>query len=290
MTLTVADRWICSRLGSTLATVDQAFLDYRFDFAATALYEFTWYEFCDWYLEIIKPALHGARAARALAARTALTVLETLLRALHPLMPFITEEIWLRMAPLAGVSGESILVAPWPRAGDFARDAAAESELQWVQQLVLGVRQIRGEMDISPARRLPLLLQHAGSEDLQRLQQHRALLMHLAMLDEVRALDATERPPPAATAVCGTLTLLVPMAGLIDPASERQRLDKRLQKLEQELTRAQHKLANEAFVNNAPPEVVTQERERLREFERARDRLQQQRSQVQALLHDGGQS
>ena len=290
MTLTGADRWICSRLGSTLATVDQAFLDYRFDFAATALYEFTWYEFCDWYLEIIKPALHGARTTRALAARTALTVLETLLRALHPLMPFITEEIWLRMAPLAGVNGESIMVASWPRAGDLARDVAAESELQWVQQLVLGVRQIRGEMDISPARRLPLLLQHAGAEDLVRLQQHRALLMHLAALDDVRALDAAERPPPAATAVCGTLTLLVPMAGLIDPASERQRLDKRLQKLEQELTRAQHKLANEAFVNNAPPEVVTQERERLREFERARDRLQHQRSQVQALLHDGGPS
>ncbi len=287
MTLTVADRWICSRLGSTLSTVDQAFLDYRFDFAATALYEFTWYEFCDWYLEIIKPALRGARAARARAAHTALTVLETLLRALHPLMPFITEEIWLRMAPLAGVTGESIMVAPWPRGGDFARDSAAESELQWVQQLVLGVRQIRGEMDIKASLRVPLLLQQASADDLRRLDEHRALLMHLAALEQVRVLDATESPPPAAMVVCGTLTLLVPMAGLIEPAGELQRLDKRLQKLEQELTRAQHKLANEAFVRHAPPEVVTQERERLSEFERARDRLQQQRLQVQALLRRG---
>jgi valyl-tRNA synthetase len=270
-----------------LSTVDQAFLDYRFDFAATALYEFTWYEFCDWYLEIIKPALHGARAARAAAARTALTVLETLLRALHPLMPFITEEIWLRMGPLASVSGESIMVAPWPRASDFAHDAAAEAEIQWLQQLVRGADQIRSEMDIHPGRRLPLLLQHASNEDLRRLEQHRSLLTHLAVLEQVRVLGAAEQPPPAATAICGTLTLLVPMAGLVEPASELQRLDKRLQKLEQELARAHHKLANEAFVRNAPSEVVAQERERQREFEHARARLQQQRAQVQALAAAG---
>jgi valyl-tRNA synthetase len=284
MTLAVADRWIRSRLGSTLATVDQAFLDYRFDFVATALYEFTWYEFCDWYVEIIKPALYRAqdRSVRVVLA-TALGVLEALLRALHPLMPFITEEIWQRLAPLAGVAGDSIMIAPWPRASDFAPDPAAEAEVRWLQQLVLGVRQIKGEMDIPLTRRVPLLLQHAGAEDLERLQRHRALLSHLAFLEEIGVLDATEVPPPAAAALVGELTLMVPMAGLIEPASELQRLDKRLQKIEQELGRAHGKLSNEEFVRHAPAQVVAQERERLSEFESARARLHRQREQVRAL-------
>jgi valyl-tRNA synthetase len=285
MTLTVADRWIRSRLGSTISTVDQAFLDYRFDFAAAALYEFTWYEFCDWYLEIIKPALHRPDSVRTPAARaTALTVLETLLRTLHPIMPFITEEIWQRLSPLAGVSGQSIMTARWPHAADFPRDPDAEAELQWVQQIVLGVRQIRGEMDINPARSLPLLMQFAGPEDLRLLERQRLLLMHLAGLQEVRVLASGETAPPSAIALAGQLTLLVPMEGLIDPAIELQRLDKRLQKIEQELSRAQGKLANEQFVSNAPPEVVAQERGRLDEFSSTRARLQRQREQVRALL------
>ena len=160
----VADRWIRSRLGATIRAVEQAFDEYRFDFAASALYEFTWYEFCDWYLEIVKPVLQNPddAAAQQAARRTLLEVLEALLRALHPLMPFITEDIWLRVAPLAGVGGDTIMLAPWPQSAQFPHDPDAETELRWVMQVVLGIRQIRGEMDISPARRLPLLLQHAA--------------------------------------------------------------------------------------------------------------------------------
>ena len=196
--------------------------DYRFDFAASALYEFTWYELCDWYLEIAKPVLQSQDAAAAAAqrARTLAQVLETLLRLLHPLMPFITEEIWQRIAPLAGVAGQSIVVAPWPSAADFPTDAAAEAEMSWVMQAVLGIRQIRGEMDIAPSRRVPLLLQHAGERDLSLARQHQALLAHLAGLQSVRALGAGEAAPPAAAAVVGELTLLVPMAGT-DRASQR---------------------------------------------------------------------
>jgi valyl-tRNA synthetase len=286
----VPDRWIRSRLGATIATVDAALRDYRFDFAASALYEFTWHEFCDWYLEIVKPLLQGSHenAARQAARRTLLTVLETLLRTLHPLMPFITEEIWLRVAPLAGVRGDTIMLAPWPRAGDFASDAAAELELRWVMQVVLGIRQIRGEMDISPARRLPLLLQHAGPLDLARLERHQTLLRHLAGLESLRPLASTEPAPPAAAVLVGELSLLVPMAGLIEPAGELERLARRLQKVEQELQRSRAKLGNESFVSHAPDEVVAQERTRLAEFERTRAGLMRHQEQVRCLARDAG--
>jgi valyl-tRNA synthetase len=210
-------------------------------------------------------------------------VLETLLRLLHPLMPFITEEIWQRIAPLAGVAGQSIVVAPWPNPADFPADAAAEAEVSWVMQAVLGIRQIRGEMDIAPSRRVPLLLQHAGERDLVLAQQHRALLAHLAGLESVRALGSGETPPPAAAAVVGELSLLVPMQGLIEPTSELQRLERRVQKIEQELNKARGKLANDSFVHNAPPEVVVQERQRLADFERTRAGLARHIEQVRAL-------
>jgi valyl-tRNA synthetase len=282
--LSASDRWIRSRLGAAIRAVDSAFAEYRFDFAATALYEFTWHEFCDWYLEMVKPVLQSQDLTAANTARhTLLHVLESLLRLLHPLMPFITEEIWLRVAPLAGLAGESIVVAAWPRPGQFAADPAAEQELGWIMQAVLGIRQIRGEMDIAPSRRVPLLLQHATAHDLELIARHQALLAHLAGLAEVRALGAAERAPPAAAALVGELTLLMPMAGLIEPASELQRLEKRVQKIEQELARARGKLANDHFVQNAPPDVVAQERQRLTDFERTRHGLARHIEQVRAL-------
>jgi valyl-tRNA synthetase len=283
-----ADRWIRSRLGATIRAVEQAFDEYRFDFAASALYEFTWYEFCDWYLEIVKPVLHNPDdvAAQHAARRTLLQVLEALLRALHPLMPFITEDIWLRVAPLAGVRGDTIMLAPWPQSAQFPHDPDAETELRWVMQVVLGIRQIRGEMDISPARRLPLLLQHATADDLQLAQRHHALLSRLAGLESVRALASGEAAPPAAAALVGELSLLVPMAGLIEPASELQRLDKRLQKIERELANSRSKLAKESFVSNAPADVVAQERTRLADRERERAALTRQIEQVRALAEE----
>ncbi len=282
---TIGDRWIRSRLGAAITAVNSAFRDYRFDFAATAVYEFAWYEFCDWYLEFAKPVLQSQDAAAAAATRDTLArVLETLLRLLHPLMPFITEEIWQRIAPLAGVAGQSIVVAPWPNAADFPADAAAEAEIGWVMQAVLGIRQIRGEMDIAPSRRVPVLLQHAGERDLALAQQHHALLTHLAGLASVRALGATEAPPPAAAAVVGELSLLVPMQGLIEPASELQRLERRVQKIEQELGKSRGMLANDSFVRNAPPEVVAQERQRLAERERERHAVMRHIEQVRKPL------
>src|SRR3984957_8649561 len=285
----VANRWIRSRLGATIGAVERAFDEYRFDFAASALYDFTWHEYCDWYIEIVKPVLQDAHdpAAQRAARHTLLEVLEALLRTLHPLMPFISEDIWLRVAPLAGAAGPSVMLAPWPQAAQFGHDAAAETELRWVMQLVLAIRQIRGEMDISPARRLPLLLQHASAGDLQLAQRHHALLSRLAGLDSVRALGAAEAAPPAAAALLGELSLLVPMAGLIEPVSELQRLGKRLQKIDQELTKSRAKLANASFVSSAPADVVAQERARLAERDAERAALLRQMEQVRKLSGEG---
>ena len=288
--LGVADRWILSRFAHTLRVVEQSFADYRFDFAATALYEFTWYEFCDWYLELTKPVLQGEGSsdeAKRAARRTLVQVLEGLLRAWHPLMPFITEEIWQRVAPLAGnhPGGEAtIMTAPWPKIADWARDSDAESDVEWIKAFVLGVRQIRGEMDISPSRKLPALLENVEAIERTRLSTHTSYLQRLAGLESLRILDAGESAPPSATAVVGAMRVLVPMAGLIDPNAEAPRLDKRIVKIRDEIKRATAKLANENFVRNAPPEVVTQEKTRIADFERTLASLEGQLQRVRELL------
>src|SRR5439155_9123160 len=213
--LSVADRWIRARFGRMLAAVESAVRDYRFDYAANALYEFTWYDFCDWYLELTKPLLQAetvSAAAKRGTRRTLAQVLEALQRALHPLMPFITEEIWQRVAPLAGVAGESVMLQPYPAPADFPGDQQAERETAWIQAVVLGVRQIRGEMNIAPGRRIPVLLQDASAQDRAWSERHRAWLARLAGLASIRVLEAGERAPPSAAAPVGTLTVLVPMA------------------------------------------------------------------------------
>jgi valyl-tRNA synthetase len=282
----VIDRWIRSRLGRTIAAVDAAFADYRFDQAATALYEFTWYEFCDWYLELAKPLLQGDGATAAekrSTRRTLLEVLEALLRALHPLMPFITEEIWLRVAPLAGRAGETIMLAPWPAAADYPIDAVTEGEVRWMQQVILALRQIRGEMNIAPSRRLPVLASHGAAADAALIARHRPYLARLAGLESLRRLDAGETPPPSATALAGELRLHVPMAGLIDAAAELERLTKLVAKTRAEVGKARGKLANESFVNHAPADVVAQERERVARFERDLANLDEQLARVRSL-------
>ena len=223
-------------------------------------------------------------AAAATTRRTLLTVLEALLRALHPIMPFITEEIWQRVAPVAGVAGETIMRAAWPRAADYPADAAATADVDWMKGVILGLRQIRGEMDISPARRLAPLVQGATVRDAAHFERHAALLGRLAGIDPVRVLTAGENAPPSAAAVVGHLTLLVPMQGLIDPAEELARLRRKQEKNQQEITRALAKLENPNFVNHAPPEVVATERERIAQFEKVNESLARQIAIVEGLV------
>ncbi len=283
--LSVAERWIRARFGRMLGTVERALRDYRFDYAASALYEFTWYDFCDWYLELAKPLLHSDAdpAARLGTQRTLAQVLEALQRALHPLMPFITEEIWQRVAPLAQVRGDTVMLQPYPHAGDFPADEEAEREIGWVQALVLAVRQIRGELNISPARRIGVLLRDAGAEDQSRLVRHRRWLERLAGIDTITLLAPGAAAPQSASALVGTLTVLVPMAGLIDADAEAERLGRLLARAQVDLEKTRGRLANDNFVRNAPAEVVSLERERARELERTASGLASQLERVRGL-------
>ena len=286
VTDSVVNQWVRSRFGAALRACDQGFAEYRFDYAASALYEFTWYEFCDWYLELVKPVINGndATAARGVR-RTLLAVLDGLLRALHPLMPFITEEIFAKLQAVRGAgTGQLLMSAAWPDAGAWPQDLQAEREVRWIQALVLGIRQIRGEMDISPARPLPVLVSGASAEDRQFIELHRTYLARLANLESLREFADGEAAPPSAMALSGSLQLRVPMAGLIDPRAELERLTRRIAKLEAELAKARGKLRNDSFVRNAPADVVTQERDRVAEFERATGSLTQQLAAVQQLI------
>jgi valyl-tRNA synthetase len=263
--------------------VDSSLREYRFDFAATALYEFTWYEFCDWYVELTKPVLQSATAsegAKRGARMTLVEILEALQRALHPFMPFITEEIWQRVG-----RGATIMLQPYPTPVEFPQNEQAEREVAWIQKFILAVRQIRGEMDISPAKKLPVLLKDATPADLAMIKRHRPYLERLAGLESLTLLEPDTIAPQSAMALVDHLSLLVPMAGLIDPAAEIERLGKRLAKTRGELAKANQKLVNESFVRNAPPAVVTQERERVGEFEHAIAGLEMQLARVRSLLH-----
>jgi valyl-tRNA synthetase len=280
------DRWIRSRLDAAAAAVRDGFAQYRFDLAAQAAYEFTWYEFCDWYLEFSKTVLQSQDStadARRGTRRTLIETLEALLRLLHPLMPFITEEIWQRVAPRAGLAAGSIMRRPYPAASAGAGAPAIEAEVRWVMDFILGVRRIRGELDIAPSRQLALRLQGATAAELERHACHAAAIGRLAGVSGATPLAAGEAPPQAAAALLGDLRILVPMAGLIDVEAELARLGKRRSKVEQELARASGKLGNENFVRNAPADVIAQERSRVEQFKRELAQLAEQHERVASL-------
>ena len=282
----LADRWIGARLAAMLARVQSGFDDYRLDNVAGALYEFTWNEFCDWYLELSKAVLQSDAASEAEKRGTRITLigtLEALLRALHPLAPFITEEIWQRVRISAGAAGNTIMRSEYPTAQGVHADPAAVPEMQWVMNFILGVRQIRGEMDIAPSRRLEVLLQNAGAQDLQYLARNQSYVMRLAGIAGPRALGPGESAPIAAVALLGKLEILVPMAGLIEPEAEIERLTKRRRRAQTEAEKLQAKLANGDFARNAPADVVTRDQLRLTDLRTEIDQLDAQTARVNAL-------
>jgi len=281
----LADRWIRSRLAAVLERVESGFAEYRLDTVANALYEFTWSEFCDWYIELSKAVLRSDSASAKRGHRETLAgTLEVLLRALHPLAPFITEEIWQRVRAHADVAGDTIMLAEYPTAASIQTDASAEREMQWLMNFVLGVRQIRGEMDIAPSRRLEVWLQNAAPLDLEYLERSRSSLMQLAGISAPRVLGAGETAPISAVALAGTLEILVPMAGLIEPKAELDRLAKRQRRAASELDKLQIKLANGDFARNAPAEVVAKDQARLCELRTEIAQLANQVARVNALL------
>ena len=286
MKLSLPDRWILSRLQAAAESTEQAIANYRFDLASQALYDFVWNEFCDWYLELSKPVLWDADRSPADAAgtrHTLLQVLESTLRLLHPMMPFITEEIWQTVAPLAGVSGPTIMLQPWPAADPDRHDAEAEAEVAWMQGVIVATRTIRGEAQLGPGKELDILIRNATEADRLRLERNAPLLQKLAKLASVTLIEAADETPAALSALYEHLEILVPMAGIIDVEAETSRLNRDLQKHSKELERLQQKLANPNFTDRAPPEVVENERVKARAASDACDKITAQLSRLEGL-------
>lgn len=283
--LTLADQWITSRLQQVEADVTHHFDNFRFDLASQSLYEFIWNEYCDWYLELSKPALAdqtvGIETQRG-TRRTLVRVLEETLRLAHPIMPFITEEIWQSLKPLAGIDSneKTIMLQAYPEADESQIHPQALADIEWVKALVVAVRTIRGEMNIPPGKLLPIIIKNASKEDKNRYRQTEIFIQTLAKIDSIVWLDSDETAPPSATQLVGDLELMVPLAGLIDKDAEIARLEKEIGKLTKEIGRLSGKLSNDKFVANAPDDVVAKEKEKLTGYENALVKLKNQQQQL----------
>ncbi|MFA7321782.1 MAG: class I tRNA ligase family protein, partial [Dokdonella sp.] len=276
---TAAEQWILARLAATLDEVEAQFKTYRFDLVAQALYEFVWNDYCDWFLELSKPALNGGDAEAIASTRhTLLRVLEAILRALHPITPFITEEIWHSVAPKLGISADSISTRRYPRRDEFAMgiDAASVSDIEWLKSVLGEVRRIRSEMNISPGKQIPLLFAKGSAEDRARIDRFASQIAFLARTESQRWLAEGEDEPASASAIVGDLRVLIPLAGLIDVDAEKARLGKEIKRIEGEIGKCNGKLGNATFVANAPAAVVDQERQRLADFSSILDGLREQ--------------
>ncbi|MEQ4575079.1 MAG: valine--tRNA ligase [Gammaproteobacteria bacterium] len=294
---TDAEKWILSRLAKTVAEAEAQFAAYRFDLLAQALYEFAWNEFCDWFVELAKPALNGDDAAAADSTRhTLLYVLESLLRLLHPLIPFVTEELWRQVAPRLGIDATTISLQAYPQPADFAvhgrtsaaeggvpgaagQDfASAEADVEWLKAMVTALRRVRSELNVAPSKQVALLLQAGQPADRGRVERFAAQLRFLLRLERIDWLAADAATPPAAAAIVGELKLLVPLEGLVDLDAERARLDKEIARVAAEKDKSEAKLAK--FTEKVPAAVVEQERQRLADWSAQLEGLREQRAKL----------
>ena len=284
--LSAADRWIRSRLQRSVDEANGAIQTYRLDHMAHAIYEFTWDEYCDWYLELSKPVLASETSTEAQkrgTRQTLVQVLDALLRLAHPVMPFITEEIWQRVAPLAGASGETVMRERFPEVDEAQIDPEAEAEMKWVMDFIVGVRKIRSGMNIAPSKALPVILDAYTDEDKARLARNTAFVERLARTESITWLAEGEEAPESATALVGNMKLLIPLAGLIDKEAELSRLDKEIDKIKKDVERGRKKLENESFVAKAPAEVVQKEKDKVAEMEAALGSLEGQLEKIRRI-------
>ncbi|WP_048696681.1 valine--tRNA ligase [Erwinia piriflorinigrans] len=284
LALSLADRWILAEFNRTVKAYREALDSYRFDIAANILYEFTWNQFCDWYLELAKPVMNGGSEAQLRGTRnTLVNVLEALLRLAHPIIPFITETIWQRVKVLKNISDDTIMLQPMPEFSASKVDEVAMTDTEWLKQAIVAVRNIRNEMNISPAKPLDVLLRGASDEVVRRVKDNHNFLKTLARLTTLELLPAGEKGPVAVTKLVDGAELLIPMADLVDKTAELERLAKEVVKLEVEMEKINAKLGNEGFVARAPEAVVAKERERLSDFALAKTKLIEQQAVIAAL-------
>lgn len=284
--LSLADRWIISELQRTEETLTRHLDEYRFDLAAQTLYDFVWNQYCDWYLELSKPVLwdeSAADIAKRGTRRTLVRVLETILRLSHPIMPFISEEIWHQIKAPAGIEGDTLMLQPFPVANPDRIDIQAEADIEWLKGVITAVRNIRGEMKISPSTDLELLFSNGTDEDQRRLNENATFLKKLARITSLTWLSAGDKKPMSATQLVGSMEVLVPMAGIIDKDAELARLQKEIDRLTSEVDRVDKKLSNEKFVANAPEAVVLKERQKADEAEKAKSLLKEQYKSIESL-------
>ncbi len=279
-----ADLWITSRLNQVITTTSEAIENYRFDLASQAIYEFTWNEYCDWYLELAKISLQSEDEALQRGTRkTLVSVLETILRLSHPIMPFITEEIWQRVAPLAGISADTIMLQPYPETDVKLINEEAIKSINWVMAFILGIRRIRGEMNIAPGKPLPVLVQNTSTDDLTFLKSNKDYLLKLGRIETITLLGGDEIAAESAISLVGEMKILIPIAGLIDKDAEIARLEKEIQKKVKDLPRIEGKLNNPKFIDKAPAEVITKEKEKLAALYSSKKNLEEQLSKIKKL-------
>lgn len=284
MELSLADRWILAEFNQTVKTFRQALDQYRFDIAATTLYEFIWNQFCDWYLELTKPVLNSGSEIQQRGTRhTLITVLEQILRLAHPIIPFITEEIWQKVKGLVNIDADTIMLQPFPQFDANLVDEQAINEINWIKELIVNVRNIRSEMNIAPSKALDVLLRHLTEEEINCLNNNLSLIKTMAKLESINILSSDEEAPLAVTKLLGNAELLIPMAGFIDKQAELARLTKELNKLQQEVQRIENKLNNENFVAKAPEAVIAKEREKMQGYLDGLDKLKAQYAAIEAL-------
>ena len=281
-----ADEWIVSRLQRVIGLCHHHYDTYRFDLLANTLYDFVWHEYCDWYLELSKTVLYDDHALSAMkrgTRRTLIHVLDLILKLLHPIMPFITEEIWQRISKLTSQNDDTILLSQFPLVNEDLINPLIEDEVEWLKTVIQAVRNIRSEMSINPAKRIPLLLRQVTPLINERLEKYTPTLMALSKLTHIHCLQQNEEIPVSASAVVGELELLIPIADLIDKDAELARLKKELMKLNQDIERAESKLNNPAFTEKAPPDVVQKEQEKLAQAKLAYEKHVHHQAKIEAL-------
>lgn len=270
---TLADRWIISRLNKVIMAVDKGLSSYNFGEVGKALYDFIWSEFCDWYIELIKPRLYQDQdlTAKKTAQYVGVTVLEKILRLLHPVMPFITEEIWQQLPG----SGESIMTTSWPEVDEDVIDDEIEGKMNLIMDVIKAVRNIRNEMKVNPGKRIKGIL-NSPEEKIAILEEGFNYIKDLARIKELTVtVDLTEKPEKSSTAIVGGVEVILPLEGMVDLDKEIKRLEKELEEVEFEINRARGKLANEGFVNKAPEHLVEKEREKLKEYKNKKEKLKE---------------